>query len=134
MRPGPVLESVRRFLATALLRAACVCAACGAPGTPSDEPVRTDRVTIVDTGNLLEPWAFSSQTVAVPRGTVVTWRNAGREFHSVTADGPELPFDLSVDAGMEATFRFDAAGAFPYHCGVHPEMTGRVIVCDGACP
>jgi len=55
-------------------------------------------------------------------------------FHTVTSDDPTRAFDAGADPGKAATVRFDRAGTWPYHCGVHPDMKGVVRVCDGACP
>jgi plastocyanin len=73
-------------------------------------------------------FAFSPATITITVGTRVTWTNhqAGVE-HTVTAD------DGSFDSGTLASggsfsHVFSKAGTYPYHCAIHPFMTGKVIV------
>ena len=78
-------------------------------------------------------WTYAPKELRVSAGTTVTFVNRGKEFHTITSDDTGRPFDLGIDSGKSVTFRFDKVGAFAYHCGVHPQMTGVVRVCDGAC-
>lgn len=96
--------------------------ACGSDSTgPSNDgtPVQTNHVTI---GNDF----FSVPNIEVAAGTTVTWTwNSGGTAHNVTfADA------TSGDRSGSATFsrQFDTPGTFAYHCTIHPQMTGRVIV------
>jgi len=62
-------------------------------------------------------------------GDTVMWMNDSARAHTVTAD------DGSFDSGripVSGSYeqRFAAAGAFPYHCTLHPFMTGEVDVYD----
>lgn len=67
-----------------------------------------------------------SQLDVLP-GETVTWRNVSLRTHTVTSDSGV--FDSGEVAGGE-TFarRFDTVGAYPYHCIVHPSITGEVDV------
>lgn len=89
-------------------------------GPGAELGVTRSRVRIVDN-------RFRPATITVERGTRVRWRNAGRRTHTVTAD------DRSFDSGRLApgerfARRFRATGTFPYHCTVHPRMTGTIQV------
>jgi plastocyanin len=44
--------------------------------------------------------------------------------------GPELNSSV-LSAGQTYSHTFKTAGAFPYHCGVHQSMKGRVTVSAG---
>lgn len=106
-----------------------------APGGPAAEPVKTDRVAIVEPpGVIFTAWGYDPSAIRVASGTTVTWRNEGKEFHTVTSDDPGRPFDVGLDTDQTATVTFATPGTFRYHCGVHPEMVGVVHVCDGECP
>jgi len=120
MRPA-----VPRLLALVVLIAAC--APMASPSS-SPTPVSTDRVTILEPSASIETFVYSPGLIQVAAGTKVTWHNAGQQFHTVTSDSTGRPFDLSVDPGKEVTFTFVQIGTFPYHCGVHPQMKGTVVV------
>ena len=95
-------------------------------------PVLTDQVGVTEPAQEAN-WDFVPKEIRVPKGTTVTWTNAGKEFHSVTSDDEGRPFDKGVNPGNQTTVTFERAGDFRYHCGVHPQMTGVVHVCDGPC-
>jgi plastocyanin len=57
----------------------------------------------------------------------VTWTNRMSARHTVTADNGEFDSgQLARDQSFSHTFT--AAGAVPYHCEIHPFMTGQVTV------
>ena len=93
------------------------------PTDPPPPPGPTD-VTIIDFG-------YAPDTLSVPVGTTVTWRNAGDAPHTVTA------YDATFDSGFLAAGdrferTFSTAGTFDYFCTLHPDMVGRIVV--GAAP
>lgn len=72
-------------------------------------------------------FSYSPGTVTVAVGDTVTWTNSDAQAHTATAD------DNSWETGTiannnSATVTFAAAGTFAYHCTIHPEMTGTVVV------
>jgi len=78
---------------------------------------------------------FIPSTVIIVVGETVTWSNDDTAAHTVTsgtnADGIDGKFDSSLwMAGAEFSHTFDAAGAYPYLCMVHPWMVGTVIVAN----
>ena len=83
-------------------------------------PARMGKVKIVD-------FAFQPSTITVPRGALVGWKNFGTVSHTSTSDdgrwniGPILP-------GQSVGRYFNRAGTFPYHCEIHPTMTGTIVV------
>jgi plastocyanin len=107
-----------------------VTTACTAAARSTREP---DEVQVFEPTGQPDNWTYFPGELSVARGTVVTFVNGGREFHTVTSDSPGRPFDLSIDANQTGTITFDKVGTFPYHCGVHPQMKGVVRVCDGPC-
>ncbi|HEY2648820.1 MAG TPA: plastocyanin/azurin family copper-binding protein, partial [Puia sp.] len=71
--------------------------------------------------------AFNPASLSVTAGATVTWTNSDTTIHTVTAD------DGSFNSGniaIGATYSrvFNTAGTFSYHCTIHPEMTGKVMV------
>jgi plastocyanin len=77
-------------------------------------------VTIVD-------FAFQPASLEVPAGTTVTWMNSGAATHTVSADNGA--FDSGrLAPGTSFSQPFDTAGTFTYHCEIHPQMIGTIIV------
>lgn len=77
-------------------------------------------VTIVD-------FAFNPGSITITAGGTITWRNTGQAPHTATADNRS--FDSRVlNAGGTFSFKFDTPGTIPYHCDVHPNMTGTIAV------
>jgi len=86
---------------------------------------RAASVSIVDFG-------FDPATVRIGQGDSVIWTNTGSQVHTSTQDGPLGFWDTGrirpgdfgeVDQGVLV-----AAGAYPYHCSIHPSMHGVVRV------
>ena len=79
---------------------------------------------------------FQPVGMTVPAGTTVQWRNDGALPHTVTSDpGAARTFDSGIlRTGGTYSLTFDAPGSFAYHCDVHPEMTGAVVVEATAAP
>ena len=79
-------------------------------------------VTIVD-------FAFQPASLEVPAGTAVTWTNSGAAPHTVTAD--DGAFDSArLAPGANFSQTFGTTGTFTYHCEIHPQMTGTVVVTE----
>jgi plastocyanin len=71
--------------------------------------------------------AFSPQKIDVVAGDTVTWSNDSIRRHTVTADDGSFG-SPSVFGGDKFAHEFDATGAMPYYCTVHPFMRGEVDV------
>lgn len=99
--------------------------ACGDTGpTPAtalpDEVGSVDADPTVDVG---DNW-FAPEELVVEIGTEVTWVWEGRSVHDVVGDG----FESDVIAEGSFTHTFEAEGAYPYVCTLHPGMEGTVYV------
>jgi len=71
---------------------------------------------------------FSPATATISVGGTVTWgfHSVG---HSVIFDGPGAPADIpGVNINIDIARVFPTAGILPYHCAIHPTMTGDVVV------
>ena len=75
----------------------------------------------------IKGFAFAPKSITVAKGTTVTWTNLDGSTHSVVATDTSF---VSNDLAKGATFQhtFDAAGTFPYICGIHNYMTGTITV------
>lgn len=107
-------------LAALLATIAIACVACQKPGPVNGQMT----VTILgDNGSR----SFSPGTVSVPLGTVVTWINQDAQGHTVTMpsvfdSGPIPP------NGGRWSWVASAAGTYTYHCLIHPDMNGTIVV------
>lgn len=72
-------------------------------------------------------FAFAPKDIRVKRGAAVRWVNQDQEPHTVTSDDGAFG-SRGLDAGEGYAFTFEKAGRFPYHCALHPFMTGTVVV------
>ncbi len=72
-------------------------------------------------------FAFSPADLTIAAGDAVTWTNAADQEHTVTAD--DGAFDSGrIPAGDAYANVFETPGTFPYHCTIHPQMTGTITV------
>ena len=72
---------------------------------------------------------FLPDVLTVKVGTTVRWtNNERRTTHSVIFLAP-LSFESErMFPGDSWQYRFDKPGSYPYSCGPHPEMKGRIDV------
>lgn len=73
---------------------------------------------------------FTPQTLVVPIGTTVTWRNDQNIPHTVTSDVQDEAESWNMQLNKDQTFSktFTTPGTYTYHCTIHPSMTGTIIV------
>ena len=74
----------------------------------------------------IENFAFNPQEMTVKVGTTVTWVNRETD-HDVVSDTGVFTSPVLAN-GENFTHTFTEAGEYPYHCGLHPSMTGKIIV------
>jgi len=79
---------------------------------------------------IIDNYAFGPLTMTVPVGTAVTWVNQDSDIHSVAADDgdPVMFKSAGLDTDDKFTFTFAKPGTYAYHCGLHPHMTGKIVV------
>lgn len=87
---------------------------------PSGPPVNTNSVAIHN-------FAFSPAAITVAPGTTVTWANQDNEPHTIVMVDQSFR-STPMDTGDHTTHTFTAPGQYRYFCGLHPQMTGVVIV------
>ena len=89
----------------------------------SSSAVATDKVAI-------QNYNFSPSSIKVKAGTTVTWTNQDDVHHTVTMDSGSSggPDSSQLGKGESYSYTFSKAGTYNYHCGIHPEMHGTVIV------
>src|SRR5688500_1556182 len=91
------------------------------------DPYYYDRYGAGRDGNVLvRGMAFNPPEVHIRPGGHVTWQFNDRAPHTVTADNNS--FDSGERGSGEFRLHFGEPGTYSYHCAIHPEMKGRVIV------
>ncbi len=75
----------------------------------------------------IEDFYFEPANAAIQPGDTIMWVNEGNTPHTVTAD--DGSFDSgTLQPGESYSHTFQGAGMVPYHCSIHPFMTGSVTV------
>lgn len=76
-------------------------------------------------------YGFQPSNVFIRVGNPVAWRAVGEEPHVITPSSKpgELTFFRAKALGS-SRHTFTRPGVFPYHCSIHPQMTGTVTVID----
>jgi plastocyanin len=107
---------------TAAVIIAIVLLVAGSPNvTANDQPSAATAEVKIDN------FIFGPQTITVPVGATVTWRNKDDIPHtSVSTEGVFKSKVLDTDEAFSYTFT--KAGTYPYYCTIHPKMTGKVVV------
>jgi plastocyanin len=91
-----------------------------APDEKASEASSTNQVAI-------DNFTFRPQTLTVPVGTKVTWINRDDVPHTVM-DTEKRFRSAALDTDDSFSFTFTAPGEYPYYCGIHPHMTGTIVV------
>ena len=100
---------------------------------PSDNTIQ--GITIDTTGSVhpglneiyAGHMAFNPSTISVTTNTTLTWINIDVIDHTITSDAGLFDSGI-IGSGATFNYTFTAAGTYTYHCKVHPDMIGKVIV------
>lgn len=77
---------------------------------------------------IAQNFAFTPNTLMVPVGTTVTWVNQQNGVtHRIYSD-TEAFESKELKTGDTYSYKFTKAGTYKYHCSIHPNMTGTIIV------
>ena len=75
----------------------------------------------------IDNFAFAPKELTVKAGSTVDWTNKDDTPHTVTSDDGAFSSPV-MDTDQSFKFTFQKSGKFPYHCKLHPTMTGVVVV------
>jgi plastocyanin len=74
----------------------------------------------------IHDFAFHPHTLKVERGTKVVFANRDHRTHTATSRGS---FSTGrIHPGHAVAVRFKHRGVFLYHCLIHAEMHGKIVV------
>jgi plastocyanin len=83
--------------------------------------------TRVDISN----FAFSPASLTVAKGSTVVWTNNDSAPHNITFDNSGIPASPTMQpGGATYSYTFTSAGTYAYHCSIHPNMLGQVVVTE----
>ena len=70
-------------------------------------------------------YCFAPSVITIPVGGSVTWTNTTATQHTATDDGSVW---TTPTVTTSATLTFSTPGTFTYHCAIHPDMHGTLLV------
>jgi plastocyanin len=75
---------------------------------------------------------FVPPSITIKVGDSVRWTNDSKKTHTATSDNIGDTADTfntaRVAQKQSAVINFNKAGTYPYHCKIHPGMTGTIKV------
>jgi plastocyanin len=126
MRLIPQSTVGKTLLRWALITGAAACAGCESTG-PVPEPAKNPNPYSRANDVRIDNFTFAPARLTIPTGTTVTWTNRDDVPHTVVADARQFK-SPALDTDDRFSHTFTKSGTFPYFCGVHPHMTGTIIV------
>jgi len=131
------MHDSRRRVRTPIALTCLLLAGCGggtAPQAPTPVPspdAPTANAYILPGAATLGPGAFGDHPVLIFKGERLRWRNADSEEHNLVADTRSLPeFSTTgvLGSGDERAFTMNTPGSTRFHCTIHPQMAGTLVV------
>ena len=95
--------------------------------TPLPLSTATPTPAAMQISATIQNFAFSPNPITIAPGSTVTWTNRDGVPHTVTADDGSWG-SSTLGPGGTYSHVFTSAGSYPYHCAIHPYMTGTVVV------
>jgi plastocyanin len=75
----------------------------------------------------IDNFTFNPPELTIKPGTTVTWENGDDIPHSVVEANGKF-HSPALDTNEKFSMTFKDAGETAYFCGLHPHMTGKIIV------
>jgi len=76
---------------------------------------------------VIDNFSFNPNTITVKPGAHVVFKNQDDLPHSIVIPGLQVRSPM-LDTDNSYEMAFEKPGDFKYFCGIHPMMTGEVIV------
>jgi plastocyanin len=101
--------------------------------TPSSQAAASDKsMTAGENVTVrIDGMRFDPQNITVKPGTTVTWVHGSQMPHTISGNAGGLSSGILYN-GQEFSHTFSAPGSYNYFCGLHPSMTGNVVVEEAA--
>lgn len=94
-------------------------------GPATQAVVPQDAARQGDTFNVvIQDMAYSPETLTIREGDTVVWKNEDTAPHTITSS----LFDENIIEGAIFSYTFEHSGTYDYHCKIHLNMKGKIIV------
>ena len=97
------------------------------PVTPSPAPPNSTTVSIRVGATTLGSNAYEPSPITVAVGTLVSFLNLDNTAHTSVANAGAWT-SANIAPGARFNVTLATAGSYPYHCNIHPGMTGVINV------
>jgi plastocyanin len=114
-------------LAIAALLLVLVLIGCGTSSAPSSSGSSSSGTPQATVKVVLQNISIQPADVTVAVGGTVTWVNQDTVTHNLSDDAGTWSSG-ALAPGQSYSQKFSTAGKFPYHCIIHPSMTGQITV------
>jgi plastocyanin len=112
------VAAIGAIAALALLLALAFSSGSSASAAPSATASKSATVTIRN-------FKYKPSTIDISAGDRVVWVNLDHPTHTATGAG----FTTGrIKEGKAVAVKFNSRGTYRYHCTIHPEMHGKVVV------
>ena len=96
-------------------------------GRPSAEAAGADATASRTVTVTMDHFEYQPKTLSIASGTRVVFSNtAPKVKHTATSKGSFTTG--KIKPGAAVAVKFSAKGTYPYHCTIHPDMRGKVVV------
>ena len=113
----------KKKIPVAMLMAAVALTVVGLISNPARARGEANRTAEVRVDN----FTFGPQSLTVPVNTTVTWVNRDDIPHVIVSDDGVFR-SKALDTDDKYSYTFTKAGTYPYFCGIHPKMIGKIVV------
>lgn len=76
----------------------------------------------------IDNFSFTPPVLNISAGASVTWLNGDDVPHTVRSVDKSFAPSPTLDTDQKFTTKFEKPGTYDYFCGMHPHMTGKIIV------
>lgn len=98
----------------------------GTTSSPAASPTETGGGSTEATLSIID-FNFDPSTLSVASGGTIQITNTGAAPHTFTVDNTDV--DVSFDPGASEAVPINLdPGDYPFHCKIHPQMTGTLTV------
>src|SRR6266850_2260269 len=118
-----------RFSSAILLGLALSGSACGSsssPSSPSPSSPATPSNGLVTVN--IQNFSYQPNPVTVKVGTQINWLNKDNVDHTATSDDGRFDNFVNAMSAHGAPVTMGTAGTFTYHCTLHSNMRGTIVV------
>jgi plastocyanin len=94
---------------------------------PAAEAVCAESAAAGEVSVTIEGFAFNPADISATVGQTITFTNGDSAPHTATLDDGSCGTP-NIGNGASDGLMFTAAGTYPFHCNVHPNMKGTITV------